>query len=45
MLDHSDPDCGLDHWNLYRGLGLEKSVETEIQVYSKILYGFNTISW
>jgi hypothetical protein len=44
MLHQSDPDTDLDHWNRYRSVDLEKTVETEIQVYSKILYDFNTIS-
>ncbi len=44
MLDQSDPDSGLDHWNWYRGVELEKYVETQSQVYSKILYGSNTFS-
>jgi len=44
MLNQLDPDSGLDHWNWHRGVELEKNVETESQVYSKIEYGFNTFS-
>ncbi len=35
MLDQSGPDSGLGHWNRYRGVDLEKTVETETQVNSK----------
>jgi hypothetical protein len=45
MLDQSDPDSGLDHWKWYRGVELEKNVETESQVNSKILYVSDTFSW
>jgi hypothetical protein len=44
-LDYSGPDSGLGHWNRYRGVHLEKTVETDTQVYNNILYGFNTISY
>jgi hypothetical protein len=45
MLDQSNPDSGLGYWSRYQGLALEKTIETAIQVYRKIFYGFNTISW
>jgi len=34
----------LDHWKRYRGVDLEKTVETASRVYSKILYAFDLIS-
>jgi len=44
MLDQLDADSGVGHWNRYRDVELDKTVETGTQVYSKILYAFNTIS-
>jgi len=44
MLNQAAPDSGLDHWNRYQSVDLEKTVKTGSQVYSKILYGFNAIS-
>ncbi len=45
MLDQSGLDSGLDQWHRYRDVDLKKTLETETQVYTKILYGFDTISW